>query len=73
MIISRMIFNQTVLNSQDKTLNRRHSLWPTFFEFLFVFFMETVHVVGLVVLTFIALPQMDSVSILNSYSPSNCK
>ena len=66
-----MIFDQPVLLSQEKV--ERHSSWPTFLEFLFVFFMETVHVVGLVVLTFIALPQMDSVSILDSYRSSNCK
>ena len=69
-----MIFNQNISSSQEKVEGKgrlRHSSWPTFLEFLFVFFMETVHVVGLVVLTFIALPQMDSVSILDTYSNGN--
>ena len=33
---------------------------PIFTDFLFVFIMETLHVIGLVILTFLAFPQLDS-------------
>ena len=69
MYSSHLDFNQTILSFQEKV--QRHSSWPTWLEFLFVFFMETVHVVGLVVLTFIALPQMDSVSKLDTCNGGN--
>lgn len=37
---------------------------PPFYEFIFVFGMETLHVIGLVILAFLAFPQMDSAHVV---------